>query len=211
MIAPWGKKRRRSQVFFIFAVALVVAGCATTPGTEGDGSRTAKSSPSPHQLPLKVALYMDQDFRQYTYRERSISIPLGEWLSKKLPASLEPLFAEIAVIPDRSQLDTETEKYQAVLRPRIRFATYHPLFRKRQTLLEPEGRVQIYTEWTLSDPSDRKIWIQEIVGKGEGDDRTRPRLEAGVEAAMADLLKKLQSALVTSPRVYNYAYGSPQR
>jgi hypothetical protein len=151
---------------------------------------------------------MDEDFRQYTYRERNFHVPLGEWLSQKLPVFLEPLFAEIRVIPDQPQLDAETGKYQAVLHPRIRFASYHPLFRKRRTLLEAEGRVRIYTEWTLSDPSGRKVWIQEIVGKGEGDDRSRSRLEAAVEAAMDDLFKKLQGALMNSTQVHSYAYGT---
>ncbi|MCZ6480469.1 MAG: hypothetical protein V3U33_06605 [candidate division NC10 bacterium] len=200
-----------SRALPLLVLALAVVGCASTPKTASKDSGPAKKSPSPNRFPLKIALYMDDDFRQHTYRERSFSVPLGEWLSRELPSSLEPLFAEIHVVPDQTTLDAEKKKYQAVLRPQIRFASYHPLFRERRTLLEPEGKVRIYTDWTLSDPAGRKIWIREIVGRGEGDDKSRSRLEAAVQAAMADLFKKLHIALTTSTRVYNYAYGSPQR
>jgi hypothetical protein len=154
---------------------------------------------------------MDEEFRLYTYRERNFRVPLGEWLFQELPASLEPLFAEIQVVPDQTTLDAERGKYQAVLRPQIRFASYHPFFRERRTLLEPEGKVRIYTDWTLSDPAGRKIWIREIVGRADGDDKSRSRLETAVQAAMVDLFKKLHIALTTSTRVYNYAYGTQQR
>lgn len=203
------KNRPKWQALVFFVLTLVLVGCVSTSRTPPQRSGAAEKSPSLNRFPLRIALYMDEEFRQYTYRERNFYVPLGEWLSQKLPASLEPLFVEIRVITDQPQLDAEAGKYQAVLRPRIRFASYHPLFRKRRTLLEPEGRVRLYTEWTFSDPSGRKIWIQEIVGKGEGDDRTLSRLEAAVEAAMDDLFKKLQVGLTTSTHVHSYAYGRP--
>ncbi len=200
------RPRRRSLPILFLVLA---AGCARTTATTAQDPRPVQSAPTPDVIPLTVALYLDDDFRQYTYRERNFRIPLGEWLSQKAPISLGPLFRAIQVVPDRSHLDAAAGKYEAVLRPRIHFASYHPFFRKRRTLLEPQGRIRIYTEWTLSDPSGRKIWIQEIVGLGEGDDKSRSRLEAAVEAAMADLFKKLHIALTTSTQVYNYAYGTP--
>jgi hypothetical protein len=146
---------------------------------------------------------MDDAFRQYTYRERNFDLPLGELLAQRARLSLGTMFREVHVITDPSGPGAAT--YQVLLHPRIHFATYHPFFRQRHTLLEPEGRVRIYSDWTLSDPSGREIWSQEIVGQAEGDARTRARLEAAVEAAMADLLKKLQSALVRSSPIASYA------
>ncbi|MFQ5658374.1 MAG: hypothetical protein ACE5G5_12600 [Candidatus Methylomirabilales bacterium] len=49
------------------------------------------------------------------------------------------------------------------------------------------------------------MWFHEIVGHTEREARSRSRFEAAVEAAIADLLKKLRSALLISPRIATYA------
>ncbi len=205
MIADVAKTRPRWQAFLYLCLALALVGCARTVARDPAPSPSASHRP----IPLKVAVYMDDAFRQYTYRERHFHLPLGELLSKRLPASLATLFTETEVITDPVHVDPGAGKYQALLRPQIRFASYHPFFRERRTLLEPEGRVRIYSAWTLSDRSGREIWFQEIVGQAEGDDRSRSRLEGAVEAAADDLLRKLQSALMSSSQIAREARRRP--
>ncbi|MGH7431878.1 MAG: hypothetical protein ACREI5_08635, partial [Candidatus Methylomirabilales bacterium] len=137
MIAYFARTRPTGQTLFHLLLALALVGCASTAVQHPAASQ---ASPSPGSIHLKVALYMDDDFRQYTYRERNFQIPVGELLSQKVPASLGTLFTEIRVITDPAHLDPGGGKHKAILRPRLRFVTYHPFFRERRTLLEPEGR-----------------------------------------------------------------------
>lgn len=200
------KTRQRWKSFFHLLLVLVVAGCAKTVSQETDVREIAsKISPRPKAIRLKVALHMDETFHQYTHRERNLRVPVGELLSEKVPSFLDTLFAEVHVVRDAANLDPGSGKYNAILRPLVRFTTYHPFFRQRRTLMEPQGRVKIYTEWSLSDPYGREIWFREIVGQAEGDARNHSRFEAGVEAAIGDLLKKLESALLTSSRIAIYS------
>ncbi len=208
MISYFARTRPTGQTFFHLLLALALVGCARTVVQHPAASQ---GSPGPAPIRLKLALHMDDDFRQYTYEERNFQIPVGELLFQKVPATLRTVFSEVQVLPDPAHLDPGGGAYQAILRPRVRFVTYHPFFRERRTLLEAEGRVRIYSEWTLADPAGGNIWSQEIVGQAEGDARTRARLDGAVEAAMADLLKKLQSALMTSSRVADYAGNAGRR
>jgi len=156
MISHLARTRPRGQTLFHLLLALALVGCARTAVQLPAASQ---GSPSPGPIYLKLALYMDDDFRQYTYHERNFQIPVGELLFQKVPATLGTVFSEVQVVPDPAHLDPGGGKYKAILRPRLRFVTYHPFFRERRTLLEPGGRVRIYSAWNLSDRSGREIGL----------------------------------------------------